>query len=149
MIVSHLKSIQKTLPLWKCISLALIIAMMVVAYVATHVGLEKRKTELESTLKNQSLRTLQVLSAAARVPVITEDIEYLDTLAKDSLRFDPDLYAITIFDDSGQELFSWLHENVRKEPESYTYEEDIEYEGEKFGRIVASWNPTRLSLIHI
>lgn len=131
-------------PLWLSLCLALGLALIVVAYVATNLGLEDRKRELESTLKEQSWRTLQVLSAGALEPVISEDFEHLNTLVMDSVRLDPDLYLITILDEFNQELFSWTNTDGRKDTEIYTYETDITIETEKFGKIVASWDPTRL-----
>jgi len=134
---------RSPLPLWLGICIALVLTLIVVAYVATNQGLEKRKQELESTLKEQSLHTLQVLSVGALEPVISEDIGHLDTLAMDSVRLDSDLYSISVIDEYNQELFSWTDPNTKKIAEIYTYGIDIEFEGEKFGKIVASWNPTR------
>jgi len=131
-------------PLWLRICIALVLTLVVVAYVATNLGLEERKRELEATFKEQSLRTLQVLSVGALEPVISEDIGHLDTLAMDSVRLDPDLHLISIFDEFNRELFSWSHPDTLNDSKLYTYEIDIDFEGETFGKIVASWNPTRL-----
>jgi len=131
-------------PLWLRICLALVVTLIVVAYVATNLGLDERKRELESTFKKQSWHTLQVLSAGALEPVISEDIGHLDTLVMDSVRVEPDLYSISIYDEYNQGLFSWAHPDAQKDTEIYTYEIDIVFEGETFGKIVASWNPTRL-----
>jgi len=131
-------------PLWLRICLALVLTLVVVAYIATNLGLEERKRDLESTFKEQSRHTLQVLSVGALEPVISEDIGHLDTLVMDSVRLDSDLHSISIYDDFNQQLFSWTRANARKDSEFYTYEIGIEHEGETFGKIVASWNPTRL-----
>jgi len=131
-------------PLWFRICLALVLTLIVVAYVAANLGLEERKRELESTFKEQSLHTLKVLSAGALEPVISEDIGHLDTLVMDSVRLDADLYLISIFDEYNQELFSWKHPDSQKDTEIYTYEIDIMFEGESFGKIIGSWNPSRL-----
>jgi len=131
-------------PLWLTICLSLVLTLIVVAYIATNLGLEKRKRALELTFKEQSLHTLQVLSAGALEPVISEDIGHLDTLVMDSVRLNPDLHLISIFDEFNQELFSWTHPETQFDSQIYTYEIDIEFEGETFGKIVASWNLTRL-----
>jgi len=89
-------------------------------------------------------RTLQVLSAGALEPVISEDIGHLETLVMDSVRLDSDLHSIAIINEFSQELFSWTRPNALKNTEFYTYETNIMFEGESFGKIVASWNPTRL-----
>jgi len=136
--------VQSPSPLWLRICLALVLTLTIVAYIATNLGLDKRKRELEATFKEQSWHTLQVLSAGALEPVISEDIGHLDTLAMDSVRLDPDLHLISIFDEYNQELFSWKHPDNVHDSENYTYQIDIESEGERFGKIVASWNPTRL-----
>lgn len=145
----HIKALQwistrPPSPLWLRIFLALILTLIVVAYAATQLGLEERQRELESTLKEQSWRTLQVLSAGALEPVISEDIGHLDTLAMQSVQLDPDLHSVAIFDEYGRELFSWAHPTSRNNSEIYTYETAIEFDGESFGSILASWNPTRL-----
>jgi len=131
-------------PLWLRICLALVLTLTVVAYVAANLGVEERKGELESTLKEQSLRTLQVLSAGALEPVISEDIGHLDSLVMDSVRLDSDLYFISIDDEFKKTLFSWRHPDTQEGAELYTYEINIVSEGETFGKIVASWNATRL-----
>lgn len=131
-------------PLWLCICIALVLTLIVVAYVATNLGLEKRKRELESTFKEHSWHTLQVLSAAALEPVISEDIGHLDALVVDSVRLDPDLHFISISNEFNQQLLAWAHPDTQQKSKIYTYEIDIMFEGETFGNIVASWNPTRL-----
>lgn len=131
-------------PLWLRLFLAQFLALTLVAYVATNLGLEKRKGELESTLKEQSLRTLQSLSLGALEPVISEDFAHLNTLAMDSVRLDPDLHILTIKDEYNDVLFTWAHPDIQKSSEVYTYETEIAFEGESFGNIEASWNPARL-----
>jgi len=135
---------QSPSPLWLRICLALILTLIVVAYVATNLGLKERKRELESTFKEQSWRTLQVLSAGALEPVISEDIGHLETLVMDSVRLDSDLHSIAISGEFGHELFSWTRPDTLEGSEIYTYEIDIMFEAESFGKIEASWNPTRL-----
>ena len=135
---------QSPYPLWLRICLALVLTLILVAYVATNMGLEERKRELESIFKEQSWQTLQVLSAGALEPVISEDIGHLETLVMDSVRLDSDLHQISIIDEFSQVLFSWKHPDNQMESEIYTYQIDIEFEAETFGKIVASWNPTRL-----
>ena len=131
-------------PLWQLIFGALVLTLVVVAYAATNLGLEKRKRELESTFKKNSWHTLQVLSAAALEPVISEDIGHLDTLVMDTVQLEPDLHSISVYDEFNQVLFSWNHPDTRIDAEIYTYAIDIMFEAEAFGKIVASWNPTRL-----
>ena len=136
--------IKSPTPLWLRIFFALMLTLTLVAYSATQVGLEDRKRELESTLKEESWRALQVLSAGALEPVISEDIEHLETLVIESVRLDSDLHSISFFNESNQELLAWTHPSALKGIELYTYSIDILFGGEKFGSIVASWNPTRL-----
>ncbi len=131
-------------PLWLRICASLFITLVIVAYVATNLGLEKRKRELESTLKEQSLNTLQVLSAGVLEPVISEDIGHLDTLVMSSVRLDPDLHSISILDEFGHALLSWTDPHIQINSEIYTFEIGIDFEGESFGKIVASWNLARL-----
>jgi len=141
--ILNLSYLRSPSPLWLRICLALVLTLIVVAFVATNLGLDERKRELESTLKEQSWHTLKVLSAGALEPVISEDIGHLETLVVDSVRVEPDLYQISIFDYYDQELFSWINTDTSNNVEIYTYSIDIVFEGESFGKIVASWNHAR------
>jgi len=138
------KYFKLPLPLWLRICVALSLTLVVVAFVATQFGLEHRKKQLESTLKEQSWQTLQLLSAGALESVISEDIEQLETLVRESTRFDDDLNSISIFNESNQRLINWTRPTFEMVQDTYTYNIDITYEGEKFGHVVATWDPARL-----
>jgi len=127
------------------IFLALCLTLILVAYVATHLGLEQRYKQMNSRLKEQSRQTLQLLSAGALEPVISEDIAHLETLVLESARLDLDLSSISIFSKTHRELISWSHQDfASKQHNSYTFDLDIEFEGEKFGYVIAAWDPARL-----
>jgi len=136
--------LKSPFPLWLRICLALSFTLMVVAFAATQLGLEHRKKQLENTLKEQSWHTLQLLSAGALESVISEDIEHLETLVRESTRFDADLNSISIYNESNQKLLTWTRPTVKPIQDTYTYNIDIEFEGEKFGYVAATWNPARL-----
>lgn len=118
--------------------------MVLVAIISIGLGRENRESEIREQLKTQSWRTLELLSAGALEAVISEDIPVLDSLVREIAALDSDIYSIVISNESDQKLVE--HTPFAKaEPDGvYTYSDKIEFEGEVFGSIVASWDPARL-----
>ncbi len=131
-------------PLWLRISVALVCAMIVVAYTTTKLGHEQRGGEIADLLKVQSLRTLEIFSAGALESVIEDDIAVVNTLVQDTIGFDPDLYSLRVTNASGDLVVNWVRPGQDLPVGAYAYQQQIEYAGRVFGEVAAVWDPARL-----
>jgi len=131
-------------PLWLRISATLVCAMIVVAIISTKLGMHQRESDIREQLETQSWRTIEVLSAGALEAVISEDIALLDSLVNEITELDKDIYSIVISNEYGHNLVDHTASDRALPDGAYTYRHQIEFEGEVFGTVVASWDPTRL-----
>jgi len=131
-------------PLWLRISATLVCAMIVVAVISTKLGMHQRENDIREQLKTQSWRTIEVLSAGALEAVISEDIALLDSLVSEITDLDGDIHSIVITNEYDQYLVNHTPSEKTLPDGAYTYHHRIEFEGEVFGSVVASWDPTRL-----
>jgi len=133
-------------PLGLRICLALLLTLLVVAGVATHIGDSHRKAALYGDMKEHSMLTLRMISAGALESVLMEDVEMLETLLDESVQLDQDLISITIFNERGKQILSHDSRKLSGEgepPDTYTYRTNIEFEGEQYGQVEATWDPAR------
>lgn len=118
--------------------------MIVVAIISMGLGTHHRESEIREQLKVQSFRTVEILSASALEAVISEDIAILDSLVREIAALDVDIHTIAIRNESEQILVKHTRSINALPEDAYTYNHDIDFEGEKFGSISVSWDLVRL-----
>lgn len=131
-------------PLWLQICIALISAMAMVGFATTRLGQETRELEIGDLLKAQSMRTLNIFSAGALEPVISEDIPALNTLISETIQTEQHLYSVDIYNPEDALLAAWKKPKSAVPINAYTFEHSIVFEGDLYGNIVTMWDPTRL-----
>ncbi|MBL4800635.1 MAG: response regulator [Emcibacter sp.] len=94
----------------------------------------------QEQLMRQNKRVLSFISAGSMEAVISEDIPVLETLVSMVMATDPDIIHIRILNENNQVLTEKFTANVGAVANKIKFQNDIEFEGEKFGTIELYWD---------
>lgn len=134
-------SLFKNWPLRRQIIVVLGCTIMAVGLFA---GEMVRKTQTQAFEKNFSYQTqklVAMLSAASLDAIVSEDRPVLDTIIKQLVDNDSDVFSVAIHNEYGDLLTGWENsESTADENLLMDYSHDILLEGEQFGEIVVVWD---------
>lgn len=120
------------------IQIVIIVGVLVAAFV--FMGGEKLKQYerdyLVSETREQIERVFDVFIASNLDSVIAEDIPLLESAVLSTAMSNPDFINIKIFNEDGNNLFSWESDNASQAEDVITIKRDITFEGELFGRVI-------------
>ncbi len=127
-------------PIRRQLILALGGTVIVFGIVSGELGRRLESASLRHNLQHQLTKTVNMLSAASIDAVITEDRPLLRTIVDQSVRYEPELLSLEISNEAGVALVEWKNEQTKPANPPLRFSQDIEYEGEVFGKIKIQWN---------
>lgn len=131
-------------PLHLKLGTAMLAAVLIVGVFSNFLDSRYLQSHISNELKDQSYRTLQLVSAGALEAIIVEDVALLSTLVDETALKEQDLASLFITNESSQTMARWNSPGFSKLSNFYEYKHPIELEGELFGTVHAFWNPARL-----
>ncbi|MET0085774.1 MAG: EAL domain-containing protein [Sedimenticola sp.] len=131
-------------PLWSIVLLTLISVYILATYLAGVVTSLSLDEHLEEDVKQQTERAFSFFTGAAIEAVISEDIPVLLTIAEESSSIDEHILRITIRNEQGHSLVDWQRSNLIHIDNIKTYNREITFDGEVFGKISIDWNYSAL-----
>ena len=97
----------------------------------------------ERSFKEQTQKLVSMLSATSLDAILSEDRPVLDTTIQQLVQNDPDVEAISIFNENDEVLTQWSKHEKAALVSSMTFSQDVRLEGEDFGHIMVQWNVER------
>jgi PAS domain S-box-containing protein len=137
---SGLKATFISWPLWRQITTAIGIVVILVWFVSgVLIRLYERQYLLEN-LKAQNQETSSLISSIAIDAVITEDSSLLGTILSQTLAKDSNIAFLTIRNEDGKQLAHLAQPVKSKSLPPMEFTNQIEYEQEIFGSLIIAWN---------
>lgn len=139
------KTNLKTWPLWSQVLVVFIIACLLVGYISGKLVRQIEANYLHELQRLYAKKTFQTIISSSIEAIITEDRPVLDTIVKELVDSDEDIYYLSIHNEDGNILAKWENnsEKITNE-ELLTFSENAVYEGEDFGYIKIMWDTRSL-----
>ena len=125
-------------PLGRQLALILVLAIFAVSTLTGEWVRHFEQNYLEADLVQQTRRIFASLSAASIDAVISRDRPVLETIVRETVKFDDDIVSFDILDPRGQPLVKWRRKTDDQQLRSFT--KDLVHEGEKFGVMTMVWD---------
>ena len=138
--MNHPGNFFRSWPLWRQISVGLLIALAIVTFLSGALLREFETTFLQNQIRQESQNTFSLLSAALIESVITEDRPQLETIINQSIRQDTSILLIRIENEKNVMLAEWRNQDSQLEFSPISFSNEILFEGEVFGYISIQWN---------
>jgi signal transduction histidine kinase len=129
---------------------ALVLLAAVIALVAGAVIHRAESQYLSELVREEKARIFELITSSTLDDVISEDLPEIDTMMREVIVQDPSLIALRIENEAGARLFHWEQGTDAAATPSFAIFErsghrlklskPIEFAGEGFGRITASWD---------
>ncbi len=131
-------------PLTLQIFLGIWLSMMIVGIIAGEFYRVRETDFLRDNFYRQSEQTCSMLSSVSIEAMITEDVPVLETIVTAAAKKTPGIYQLGIYNEEGRGLVSWKSGVVYGEVDQkfLSFDEEVVYEGEVFGRIFLAWDTT-------
>ena len=116
--------------------------VLIVAFVGGLSGEAVRVLEeqrLKDKLSEQTVQIISLLSGLTLEAIISEDIPIIETSIREAVERIPSLSSIVVQDESGKNLGRWPNSLIQNANSQIEYQQDIEFEGEIFGRMKVTW----------
>lgn len=97
----------------------------------------------ERNFREQTQKLVSMLSATSLDAILSEDRPVLDTTIKQLVDNDPDVEAVSIFNENDEILTEWRKSDFINQALCLDFSHDVLLEGESFGRIDIKWNVQR------
>ncbi|MEE9322398.1 MAG: response regulator [Granulosicoccus sp.] len=100
----------------------------------------------ERNFRDQTQKLVSMLSATSLDAILSEDRPLLETTMQQLVDLDSEVEAISIYNENDKVLTSWQKsrsETVQDTEQYIDFSQDVELEGESFGRIAVTWNVER------
>ncbi|MDJ0871443.1 MAG: EAL domain-containing protein [Gammaproteobacteria bacterium] len=132
-------------PLWLKLTLALVAALALVAFLAGEATRYVVRDDLYRQLRDHNEKAFAMLSATTLEAVMVEDISALRTIVEESVQLEPDIHAVHVENEDGEPLVTW-HRDIRSaHPAHISFSKDIRFEGALFGRFSIDWSAESLT----
>ncbi len=139
----------KNWPIRRQIIVVLGCTIMAVGIFAGELVREMQTRTFEKNFSYQTQKLVAMLSATSLDAIVSEDRPVLDTIIKQLVDNDSDVYSVTIQNEYGDLLTGWENkESSAAEAVLLDYSHDILLEEESFGRISVVWD-VRQQLVEI
>jgi PAS domain S-box-containing protein len=120
------------------IALVLGLAIVTVSLLSGELVRYFEKRYLEENLTAQTRRVFASLSVATLDAVISRDRPVLETIVKETVKYDEDVVSFDLRDPRGQLLANWSRAAPTSEVRSFST--SIDHEGENFGKMTMVWD---------
>ncbi len=97
----------------------------------------------ERNFRDQTQKLVSMLSATSLDAILSEDRPVLDTTIKQLVDNDPDVEAVSIYNENDEILTQWNKDSPIAPELCLDFSHDVLLEGESFGRIDVTWNVQR------
>lgn len=97
----------------------------------------------ERNFRDQTQKLVSMLSATSLDAILSEDRPVLDTTIRQLVDNDPDVVAVSIFNENDEVLTQWKRHDFIDPALCMDFSHDVLLEGESFGRIDVTWNVQR------
>ncbi len=111
-----------------------------------------RQNELrafERTFREQTSKLVGTLAAASLDAVLSTDRPVLDTIIQSLVEEDPEIEAVSVYDDRGETITDWQRPGAEararaaRDEGTIEFTRDVVLEGEAYGRLDVVWNVSR------
>ncbi len=131
---------RKRWPLWRQVSIALTLSVVVVAVVAGGMARRLEENYLSELIQRNGERATTLISATAIDAVIVEDLPVLQTIVDQSAAIDEAIAALKITNADGRILAAWTRDTEKGETDTAVTANDIVLAGQRFGSVMVEWD---------
>lgn len=100
---------------------------------------ETQLPSIERHVKETGKRTQSLLAAAILESVISEDIPVIETIIKNTVVDQPNIYLIRVYDLKENLLFQWKNVDQVSDEQPIQFLTELETAGETFGKLEVLW----------
>ncbi len=130
---------------WPLSQLIIVVLAVVTVVSAITVGEVVRRLEgehLREELQARSQQTVTLLSAVLVDAMITEDRPLIESILGQAAKAVPEIHFVDVLNEDGREIAKWVRADVHHPEFHVAMQEDIRFEGERFGTIKIRWDLT-------
>jgi diguanylate cyclase (GGDEF)-like protein/PAS domain S-box-containing protein len=132
------------MPLTVQLLLIMMLAAMLVAFLAGEITRHLGKKAYVDEMLEHSQRMVSLISASALEAVISEDTALLLSIVKATVNEEPDIQSVRFENERGVLLTNWSRSGNDKHSETVTYTSDVSFDDDLYGKIIVDWNTDRI-----